>query len=206
MIKALAIFEMILSIMLTAAFFVLSQQTEAAKLSRAMEATSRSLEEAAQVSLAAKDYYGNMSESLQKSGEAMRDMAPAVKTFGEKISTAGDLLRDLKLPTNITLEGFKPVLEYARPFSTNAMAEVGAGFIKVGESLESSGPQLIKMSEDAPRISASLQTVHDQLLVASHELKTPVQGQSTIFLVGIAAGVLLFLQSLTLFMVAHRLK
>ncbi|MDL5054458.1 hypothetical protein QQ056_13005 [Oscillatoria laete-virens NRMC-F 0139] len=205
MIKTLAVIEMILSLALIVAFAVLSQETEAAKLTRAMEATSKSLEEAAAVSLAAKDYYGNMSDSLQKTGEAMRDLAPTVKTFGEKISTAGTMMQGLKLPVNITLEGFKPVLEFAQPFSTNAMAEVGTSFIKVGESLESSGPQLLKMSEDAPRISASLQEVHDQLLVASKELKVPVQGQSTIFYVGIGAGILLFLQSLTLFLVARKL-
>ncbi|MDZ4743269.1 MAG: hypothetical protein SGI98_07610 [Verrucomicrobiota bacterium] len=205
MIKSLAIIEMILSLALIAAFVILSQQTDAVKLTRAMEATSRSLEEAAKVSLAAKDYYGNMSESLQKSGEAMRDMAPTVKNFGDKVSAAGFLLKDMKLPTSITLDGFKPVLEYAKPFSTNSLAEVGEGFHKVGESFESSGPQLIKMAEDSPKISASLQTVHDQLLIASGELKVPIQGQFTLFYVGIGAGVLMFLQSITVLLIGGRL-
>lgn len=206
MLRILSIIEMILSVAIIGIFIMLMQQTQTAKLTRAMEATSKSLQEAAKVSLMAKDYYGNMSGSLQKSGEAMRDLAPTVKALGDKTQAAGAFLKDMQMPSGIKLEGFRPVLEYARPFSTNTLVEIGNSFQKVGESLETSGPQLIEMAEDAPRISASLQIVHDQLLVASSELAIPVQGHVTLFHVGIAAGLLLLLQSISLFVISMRLK
>ncbi|MDX2226822.1 MAG: hypothetical protein SFY92_07015 [Verrucomicrobiae bacterium] len=202
--KIFALIQMVLAVALTVAFAVLARQTEAGKLAKAMEATSRSLEEAAKVTRSAREYYGSLGESLNKSGEAMVSLAPSIRGLGEQTGAMGKMLHDFQVPSSLKMEGLRPVLDYTKPFEKNDFIRYGEDLKKVGDAFETSGPQLIRMGREAPKIQRSLDEMGEQLTLASQELKRPVQGNNGLLILGLATGLLMFFQSLTLLILVHR--
>lgn len=197
---------MVLSLILTGVFIYLESRSQSGQLGRAMQATAASMEQAAVVTEKARDYYTQSSQGLKEAGEAMVALGPLLVSMGEQTHEMGKFMGGLSLPDGITMNGLKPQLTYTQPLANNRLLGLGEDFTKVGNALNHTGPSLKRMAEEAPVIQKNLEEITVQLKVAATELRTPVQGRSGLLILGIVAGLLLFTQSLCLWLLAGRLE